>query len=220
MPTESQIDKLTLGDLKIHQGRNPLFKNLYQQLLIDSYESFADYAEASLDDCILLLERNPEQHFKKAEDEISISIRDMLITKGIDAEHDVQHGGHVDIYIKSNDWIYLVEAKIFKGEAYSKEGWLQLTTRYASGHPCNRGGILLYLQKHEMTKQVMDQWSICMKDLDEEDMGVKVCERNVLALNSSHILQRTGLPFYVRHMPVSLYFKPRDESGRKSKKYK
>ena len=218
MDREEKIGQLTLASLQLSATNEPLLKSLYKKLLIHDYDSFVDYVEDEISGCIQQLECNPEHHCNKGEDEVTISIRDMLVMKGVDAEHDVQHGGHVDLFIKQGSWKYHAEAKIYKGLVNSYEGWLQLTTRYASGNPCNKGCILLYLQKHAGTLDVMNDWKGHVEG-KVEDINVDFCSVNPLSLVSSHTLERTGLPYYIRHIPVSLYFKPQDKSGKSSQKY-
>jgi hypothetical protein len=215
---EEEIGKLTLATLQLSSANDPLIKSIYKKLLVHDYNSFVDYVEDELATCIQQLESNPEHHCNKGEDEVTISLRDMLVMKGVDAEHDVQHGGHVDLFIKQASWKYHAEAKIYKGNVNSYEGWLQLTTRYASGTPCNKGCILLYLQEHAGTLNVMKGWKVHIED-KVDDISVNFCGKNPLALVSTHALLRTGLPYHIRHLPVSLYFKPLDKSGRNSKKY-
>ena len=218
MSREEEIGKLTLATLQLSSANDPLIKSIYKKLLVHYYNSFVDYVEDELSTCIQQLESNPEHHCNKGEDEVTISLRDMLVMKGVDAEHDVQHGGHVDLFIKQASWKYHAEAKIYKGNVNSYEGWLQLTTRYASGNPCNKGCILLYLQEHAGTLDVMKGWKVHVED-KVDDISVNFCGKNPLALVSTHTLLRTGLPYHIRHLPVSLYFKPLDKSGRNSKKY-
>lgn len=218
MNREEKIGKFTLAQLQLTHGNNPSFKSFYKGLLVDNYDSFVDHVEDELASCIQQLEENPEHHYCQSEDQVTIAIRDMLVQKGIDASHDVQHGGHVDLFIKRDSWKYLAEAKIHKGDGNNYEGWLQLTTRYASGNPCNKGCILLYLQKHPDTLNVMKSWKAHVENI-VDDVSINFCSKNPLALESTHNLIRTGLPYYVRHLPVSLYFKPLDKSGRESKKY-
>jgi hypothetical protein len=215
---EEEIGKLTLASLQLSSANDPLIKSLCKKLLIHNYDTFVEYVEEELVGCIQQLESNPEHHYNQSEDQVTIAIRDMLVVKGVDAEHDVQHGGHVDLFIKQGSWKYHAEAKIHKGNGNDYEGWLQLTTRYASGNPCNKGCILLYLQKHANTLKVMESWKAHIEDI-VDNISVDFCSKNPLALMSTHDLIRTGLPYHVRHLPVSLYFKPLDESGRNSKKY-
>ena len=218
MGREEEINKLTVANLKLLTGNNPLFQSLYRGLLVDSYDTFVEHVEDELASCIQQLEENPEHHHNQSEDQVTIAIRDMLVQKGIDAAHDVQHGGHVDLFIKKDTWKYLVEAKIYSGNAYNYEGWLQLTTRYASGNLCNKGMLLIYLQSHSNTLKIMQDWKTHLEG-KVDNINVNFCNKNPLALVSTHDLIRTGSPYHVRHLSVSLYFKPLDKSGRNSKKH-
>lgn len=221
MALDVEIGKMTLSTAEKVYASDPAAKNFFDSIDATDYKGFINHVENSISTCIEQLERNPESHCKKCEDQITIAIRDMLNVMGFNAEHDVQVGGHVDLHVKKGSWSYHAEAKIFKGNAYAFEGWQQLTTRYAIGTRYNNfGGILLYLRNHSNTLEIMRNWKTHLETLSINDFVIDHCPSKPLVLLSSHTLERTGLPYHIRHIPISLYFKPQDKSGKTSQKYK
>lgn len=211
------LKELSVSGLLALENQIPAIKGLNERLLIDGYDSFVEAVINEVENCVRLLQENPELHFTQTEDQITIQIRNMLVMRNYDAEHDVKHGGHVDLKVKLNDYVFILEAKIYSSYSYLWEGWLQLTTRYASGDFNNKkNAILIYIQEQPNARQIMERWAQYIKS-QNPCATITHRKEGKLPIISKHILDKTGLEFEIFHIPVMLYFKPEDKSGRSRK---
>jgi hypothetical protein len=209
---------ITVGDLKRVATTTPRKVQLDLMLLdVDVvslpnlYAKFVELIETAIDWSAQELARNPEVRQGKTEDQLTQEIIVALRAMRFDAKHDVKIGGHCDITIEGRDeFLWLGEAKIHKEDyAWLFAGFQQLNTRYSTGGVNqDRGGILIYCFAPRIDR-IMSRWK---EHLGEMVDGVSVveCEKNPMALRSSHIHERTGRPFNVRHVPIGLYFRPQD----------
>jgi hypothetical protein len=151
-----------------------------------------------------------QHRYDRDEDGLTTDIITDLKSMGFDASHDKDYGGHSDIVIEArDDFLWLGEAKIHSGYGWLLKGFQQLDTRYATALPGqDSGGLIIYVNQ-ERVDQVMDRWSTHLSE-NRPDVTIETCIKNPLARRSSHVHQRTGRPFKVRHVPISLYFKPKD----------
>lgn len=119
----------------------------------------------------------------------------------------------MSIRIGSHSWIG--EAK---KDGNSKEGFLQLTSRYvqASGNYAHdQGGILFYMVK---TADSLGQLNTWRTQLTQGGNSCIDCSTNRLAFYSTHKLEGSGTDFKIRSMVISLYHQPLDKSARNSAK--
>lgn len=184
---------------------------------LESSGDFIGQLYKDLDRIIYQIEKNPELHQEDKEDRLTIEIVRSLRNAGYDnANHDCKIGGHVDLTVEKNDFIWLGEAKIYRDNNYLWEGFLQLTTRYSIGNDNqSSGGLLIYIFDED-AKSVMEKWQTYLLSKNLPDYSYKPCKLNSLAFISSHKHQRSGFPFQIRHIPVLLHFSPQDKSGRRS----
>lgn len=183
---------------------------------LESSGDFIGQLYKDLDRVIYQIERNPELRQQDGEDRLTIEIVGSLRSSGYSANHDCKIGGHVDLTVEKNDFIWLGEAKKYKDNNCLWEGFLQLTTRYSIGNDNqSSGGLLIYIFDED-AKSVMEKWQIYLSSKNLPDYSYKPCKLNSLAFISSHKHQRSGLPFHIKHIPVLLHFSPQDKSRRRS----
>ena len=134
---------------------------------------------------------------------------------GYDAEHDSEIGGHVDIVVRGSDFVWLGEAKIYRGNNYLWEGFQQLVTRYSIGDSNQEnGGLLIYIRDGNASS-IMENWQNYLLEKSLPNYSFRPCKMRSLAFISTHKHERSGQAFHVRHMPVMLQFSPKDKSGRR-----
>lgn len=135
--------------------------------------------------------------------------------------------GNCDVtFSYNNEYLWIAEAKIFTGVAHVWGGYLQLTSRYASGLPDhNRGGVLLYCLKGEASG-LLEEW--------RASLAAQVADSDArpspypLSFLSSAGVAATGLLMQLTHFAFPLYHEPMEDkvrmtpeafaAGRKAKK--
>jgi|LakMenE18May11ns_1017448.scaffolds.fasta_scaffold9823737_2 hypothetical protein len=205
------LENLSLGELKELQCHIPALGNFLGRLLAKNYEEFISVLYEDIDAIVANIEENPELRQKDKEDRLTIEIKNSLKHMGYDASHDSKIGGHTDLSVKKNKWLWIGEAK--KHGSYNElfEGFQQLTTRYSTGSYNNcEGGMLIYIFNKNVSN-VMSTWKKHLEKKEEVcNLGTSVCPVNSLSFYSTHSHQRTGEEFKVRHIPFNLYFSPQD----------
>jgi len=103
-----------------------------------------------IDKVIAQIQENPELRQNDTEDRLTIDIVNQLHILGYNASHDTKIGGHVDITVRKNGFLWLGEAKIYRDNTYLWEGFTQLTTRYSIGDSNQEhGGLLIYIRDED-----------------------------------------------------------------------
>jgi HEAT repeat protein len=167
-----------------------------------------------IDKVISKIQENPELRQEDKEDRLTIDIVNQLSLLGYDVSHDTKIGGHVDIVVRKNEFLWLGEAKIYKDNNYLWEGFLQLVTRYSTGdYNQENGGLLIYI-RHKNASSIMQKWQNYLITKSLPDFSLRPCKMRSLAFISTHKHERSGQAFHVRHIPVMLHFAPTDKSGR------
>ncbi len=212
------IDKLSLRDLEKLQEYVPALAGFPSRLLADTYDEFIDELYKDIDNIVFSKEENPELYEQDTEDRITIDIKNTLRILGYDASHEAKVGGHADLLVRKNKFLWIGEAKIHRSYDYLWQGFQQLTTRYSTGD-CNQkdGGLLIYI-RNENAKNVMDSWQLHLSSKELPDYSSNPCLKRKLAFFSSHKHQRTGEPFRVKHIGMTLYFNPKDKSAIKHRR--
>ncbi|WP_016834616.1 hypothetical protein [Herbaspirillum lusitanum] len=198
-------------------------QNFLRSQLVSSYEEFVEVLYDDLDLVISKLESNPQYYADDGEDKITNAMANMLTMTYYDASHGSTAGGSVDLTVKGKNplWTWIGEAKIFSSITDLKEGFLQLTTRYRTGSPNNSQGGILAFTKRPLAADLMRDWQNTVRDMSLPDFSERICERRSgLAFYTTHKHEASGIPFRIRHNAVSLYFHPKDKSGRAAAKYK
>jgi hypothetical protein len=183
-----------------------------------SYERFAKLAEDGVHYCCTQMAKNPQNYSSRSEDEITDIIILQLNALGFGAVRDAMQGGHADLTISSaNDDRWLGEAKIWRGEEYVYEGYLQLTTRYMTGDVRgDRGGVLIYCQSlpaHECASKWVSHVKTKHPDIKIDQVDDYTC-----CYRSSSAGSRTDRELRILHLAVPLLHAPRDKSARSRKK--
>ncbi|MCC3472682.1 MAG: HEAT repeat domain-containing protein [Microcoleus sp. PH2017_15_JOR_U_A] len=172
-----------------------------------------------IDKVISQIQENPELRQEDSEDRLTIDIVKSLDLLGYNVSHETKIGGHADIVIRKNDFLWLGEAKIYgDNNNYLWEGFLQLTTRYSIGDDNQQnGGLLIYIRQEDASS-IMKKWQNYLLEKSLPDYSFRLCQMRSLAFISTHKHERSGLLFHVRHIPVILHFAPKDKSGRRKTK--
>ncbi|KAA3535647.1 hypothetical protein NLO83_20705 [Pseudomonas tremae] len=210
----STFDNLTIGQLKLFAEELGLsgITGSIRRATASTYDQFVDTLHSDLDDVIKRIQENPEVRAKDGEDRLTMEIVNILRAMGYNAAHETKIGGHTDLSVKGkNNYLWIGEAKIHGAYDYLFQGFQQLCTRYATGDAQqNRGALIIYI-KNANSAQVIRNWQERLVTYELEDLTILPCkDRPGLAFDSSHKLVRTGLAFGVKHIGVSLYFKPQD----------
>lgn len=214
------LNNITLAQL---QELNPQAFSALERFLVSSYDDFIESIYSSLKWAIKELQENPQHHRDSTEDQITHYLISILRAQNFNAFSDTETGGHVDIRIDKpgTDYLWLGEAKKDNSLNHVYEGFLQLTTRYAtSATNQTQGGILIYILKKKATNFIND----CKNNLIKKQIpNLKVSDdlENPLFFQTVSNIPRMGdhLSFKIRHLGISLYFSPKDHSGRNAKKY-
>lgn len=204
--------KFNLESIKEFQSDVPGIGNFPDRMLAQTYEEFVSVLYKDIDRIVITMEKNPELQQNDSEDRLTIEIRGILEHSGYDATHEEKIGGHADLVVKKNDWLWIGEAKIHYDYGHLFKGFQQLSTRYSTGGSYNsQGGMLIYIFGAK-AKIVMDTWKTHLKEkMGEDNLEFFECQANLLYFYSEHSHQRTGLAFKVRHIPFCLHFDPKDK---------
>jgi hypothetical protein len=204
------MEDLSLSDMKNLGDINPDLANFATRQLAKTYDEFIEILYKDIDNVIYKIQENPELRQKDSEDRVTIDIVIGLKLLGYMASHDSKIGGHTDISVKKSNFLWIGEAKIYRGCKYLWGGFLQLTTRYSTGDSTQRhGGIFLHIQQPN-TKKIMEDWKEFLLEKNLDEYSDKICSLRELSFFSQHIHERSGMLFQIRHMPIMLYFNPQD----------
>lgn len=217
-------DNLTLGAIKLIQ---PAVVDAIDAFFITNYEEFVCSVSHKVERIIKELQTQPQIYGTLSEDALTHIIVSSLRLADFNAVKDPEQGGHVDIQVTypGRDFLWSAEAKLDRSQSHVHEGFVQLTTRYATGLPEQHcGAVIIYNAKHPVAPFLSDVKET-LKGKVDQNMTFTACNR--LPNQSFYIqvpLNRLGVDanyrFNLRYLAVSLYFRPLDKSGRKAKKYK
>lgn len=187
--------------------------NFADRMLAATYEDFVDVLYNDINNIVGKLEENPELIKDETEDQTTSRIMQMLWTMQYDATHDTKNGGHCDLLVKKKSFQWIGEAKKHQGATYVFGGFQQLTTRYSTGsYDGCQGAMLIYIRQPNV-QAVMKKWADHLKIQIHQDIDNLQCEDflpNSQSFYSTHLHQRTGLTYKVKHIPLNLYFNPKD----------
>lgn len=202
--------------------RNPNIMSFYKADLCQDYNCFVSEVKKTLFESINDLQRNKNIFYSNSnEDLLTIYILKTFTTLGFNASHGINNNGSVDIKIGIRNYIWLGEAKIYHSNKSAEEGFEQLTTRYSTGvENEDKGGLLLYIFQPN-AKKVMQNWYRHLDSLSSDfvDLSKSEFDESKLTFLTTHTHVYSGRPYKVIHLPVILYFKPQDRSGKQSKKF-
>lgn len=202
---------LTLQDLARLYGEKKLTEH-FEKLYPQSYESFLKTVHECVDKAVVEAQRAAQYLFDSSEDHITTFIVSNLRSQQLDADHDSDSGGHVDIFIEDVDKKYgwAAEAKIDTDWSWIEGGVGQLMDRYADGTVGrDQGGLLIYIKTDNGATRVSD-WRARVKAKYSAKQGFIDADcptRRGYAFFSECVFPKTGRPFRIRHVGVLLFRK-------------
>jgi hypothetical protein len=204
---------ITIQDLKALAAGRPGAEIAIGLLFVADYPTFVEIINRAIDTSFRRMAENPELRKSRSEDELTIELINLLKQNDIDAHHEAKVGGHCDITVRGpNDFAWLAEAKRHsKGYPWLYQGFQQLNTRYSTGLPQHdKGGLIIYTYRPNTLDQ-MRKWSDYLQ-ANQKGLVVSPYGADPLSFLSTHQHERSGLPYEVRHIPLSLYFAPKDKA--------
>lgn len=202
----------TLHDLRLMAAHSVPIKIMLDLLVADSHSDKLSCVERGVNFAVQEMIKVPHLYQKMSEDQLTNALIGILLGMGFKPTHDTQYGGHCDIAIQFDDgFLWIGESKIHGTYDWLLKGFNQLDTRYSTGMPGQDSGDLIIFIFQERIDRVMEKWVETLAT-ERPDVAVKVCDRDPTRRISSHPHTRTGLAFRTRHIPVSLYFAPRDKA--------
>lgn len=202
----------TLEELEQLASQNRAIGTLLRIIKVTCPTTFSNAVIEAISEWIEDATRQAHLYRGLKEDQITLFLITHLKASGFDATHDTANGGHCDVVVKhSKGYIWLAEAKIHDGPRYIKDGYLQLTSRYAHGtHSSPVGGLLIYIFKPN-AKKFLDEWREALdKEFSAKGHKTQDCPSgNKLVFISDLTNERSGLPYQVNHFAVPLFFSPR-----------
>ncbi len=201
---------LTLRDLMLiaDSQSSPALKIQLERVASNTYEGKLSCLRRAVDYLALEISKTPQNSYKLSEDELTDKLILGLKSMGYQASHDTQYGGHCDIVVEErNDFLWIAEAKIHGSYDWLMKGFQQLTTRYATGLKNQNNGELIIYIKQENIKNIMDKWRDFLST-SIPSISISESKSGDFHFSSSHTIERTGTAFGVRHLPISVYFKP------------
>lgn len=177
---------------------------------IDSYADFVDIIRNVLRRVIRTMVRGRNHFQGMGEDQITYHIISHFDAYGFVSGHDKQIGGHVDITVEFEDYLWYGEAKIHSSYLTLQRGWAQLTSRYMTGMVDEDRGAFLIYNFNKDAVSVTNSWREVMTEqyLDvvlgevEDDLNF-VCQ-------GTH--EGTGRSYHVDLYNIPLYFEPKDRT--------
>jgi hypothetical protein len=203
------MSRLTLQDLARLYGEKRLIEQ-FEKLYPQSYGSFLKTVHECVDRAVVEAQRAGQYLFNSSEDHITTFIVSNLRSQQLDADHDSDSGGHVDIFIEDADknYSWAAEAKIDTDWSWIEGGVGQLMDRYADGTVGrDQGGLLIYIKTENGATRVAD-WRARVKAKYSVKRGFidADCPTRVdYAFFSECVFPKTGKPFIIRHVGVLLF---------------
>lgn len=182
------------------------------------YRDFVTLIHDMIDSSLRDMQNNRMHYQKLGEEGLTSVLTASIRSHGIQASEKLNNG-HCDVVIELNDkhWQWMGEAKIHRDYAYLHKGMNQLFGRYTSGdEDQDHGAVIIYI-KNVNAVNVIDEWKAylraelpcCQKIIDSD-------KRKDLSFHSEH-MHDSGRTFFVKHVGISLNYKPDDKKNIKLK---
>jgi hypothetical protein len=174
------------------------------------YGTFLKHVQSAVNAAVASLERNAKHYFLLKEDQLSVIFVEHLIAQELNAAHDADYSGHLDVSIESQckKYVWGAEAKIDYSLEWLQQGVGQLLGSYLDGTTNrDKAGLLIYI-KNEDASGRMTAWRSQCKTNASGDLAYsdRDCpDRKDFAFFNSQTLRRTGRPVEIRHIGVSLW---------------
>lgn len=145
-----------------------------------------------------------------SEDQLTVELASALTLMGIPTSHDPAYGGHTDLAIEMRlGFLWMGEAKIWRGSSWAFKGLRQLVTRYSTGMPDQtHGGLILYYY-NQNAAILMSSWRDRLIALAKLTAETEII--NSISFRSAHNHPAVGQNYHVRHFGVPLFWKPDDK---------
>ncbi|SEQ47256.1 hypothetical protein [Sphingobium sp. YR768] len=201
----------TLRDLEMMTRNNEPDQIRVGMWFATTHDERRKLVERAIDWVSLEFTRTRQDRQDRTEDALTGDVVTALKAMGFQANHDTKIGGHCDLIIEAaGNFMWLGEAKIHGAYDWLVSGFQQLDTRYAMALPGQDHGGMIIFCYNKNTKALMDEWCNRLRAA-RADVEGGFDEEAPLVLRTRHIHQATGLPFNVRHTPISLNFEPADK---------
>lgn len=175
---------------------------------IDNYADFVDIIRNVLKRVIKGMVRSRNHFQGMGEDQLTNHIVSHFDNYGFICSHDKQIGGHVDISIEFDDYLWYAEAKIHSSYLTLQRGWAQLTTRYMTGMADEDRGAFLIYNFNKDAVSVTSAWRQVMEE-QYPDIELGAVEDNLnFVCSGTH--EGTGRKYTVDNYNIPLYFDPKD----------
>lgn len=202
------MTSLTLKTAK-EKDLSPIFRSAIAAE-IDCYTDFVDIIRNVLRRVIRSMVRGRNHLQGLNEDQITYHIISNFDTYGFASSHDKQIGGHVDITIEYEDYLWYGEAKIHSSYLTLQRGWAQLTTRYMTGMAGeDRGAFLIYNFNKDAVSVTTNWREVIQEQYSDIVLGEVEDDLNFVC-SGKH--EGTGRSYVVDHYNIPLYFDPKDRS--------
>lgn len=201
----------SLRDLELLARSNVPTQIQLGMMLASSHSERRSHLEKAIDWISFEFSKTRQDRQGRSEDALTGDVVFGLQCMGFQASHDTKIGGHCDVVVEGTDnFLWLGEAKIHSSYDWLISGFQQLDTRYATALPGqDYGGIIIFCY-NENTLALMHNWRDRLCE-SRPDVQAHFDAANPLILHTSHTHSGSGLPFHVRHTPISLHFKPQDK---------
>lgn len=201
---------MTLAELKARFGQSTPGRIQFEMALATSHEERRKLVEDAIDWIAQEMTKTYQLRQGRSEDEISIDFVSLLKSMGFQAAHDTQFGGHCDVIVEARDeFLWIAEAKLHSSYPWLAQGMAQLSTRYSTGLEGQDSGEILIYTYSPRLDSIMEKWRCKLKEAISS-IVVEDLDKDKLTFRSSHLHNRTGRPFRVRHKGITLHFDPAD----------
>ena len=197
-------------DLLCQQHGQKKVLDFFERSYPSSYASFVKTVHECMDKAVAEVQRAAQYLYGADEDTITTFIVSNLRGQQLDAEHDSDAGGHVDVFIQDADkqFVWIAEAKIDLNDKWVQGSIPQLMDRYADGTTnADKGGILIYI-KNDGAADYMAKWRTYIATKYGSKPGYSDWDcptRHPYAFHSECEYSKTFKPFQLRHIGVSLF---------------
>lgn len=174
-----------------------------------TYEQWVDLVESAVAYEVRQLTGRRSDLHDLSEDALTAVLVIALGSLGLSATSTYVNG-NCDVKIDyADEYVWLGEAKLFNGVSHVWGGYLQLTSRYATGMPGqNAGGILLYCVKASAGELLAEWRGALTSKVGHADA---TDGRLPLTFASKEVCASTGLPLSLTHFAFPLFHSPQED---------
>lgn len=201
------LGDFTLNDMVKFTKGNAEAQIRFRLYLAESASEILQLVDEALSLVIRRLVANRQYHQGLSEDQITNSVVDALNYLGFIVHHDKMVGGHCDITIEMDfGFLWLAEAKIWRGCSWAFKGFRQLLTRYSTGITGQNDNVLLLYVFRPDALTLLEKWRSALNK--RLSLGLTAEPITGLEFATCHKHPSSGLDVNVKHVMVPLYWKP------------